>query len=174
MATGLNPTLIHDDIEAIRVVVGPSGSTSHPILGTVPNKGVLPIRVYKSGTLSTFNTDASLGKEVLGDANTKFQDEFNPNDYITDGLCLYARRILFVKSQNRMTLEAAFPSSQSGISVYKIPKPYRRIKAQSLGSAAAVLQEQTFPTNAEFQNGGAPVSYDASASNTQVLFTLNK
>lgn len=166
-------TNINEEREVLRVVVGPGGAT-HPVLGTIPEAGCFPIPVTKTGAIDTDNAGSTAGLEVLGDG-TLFQTEnISPGDYLAnaDGIL---RRIRYVFSENRMKLEAKFPSSLSAADVRWVPKAfYKYMLAESTGSATAELQEEDFPAAAKWIGEGAPVSYDVSTANSQITFSLSR
>lgn len=167
----MDVTNIAQETEVYRVVVGPGGST-HPILGTIPEKGSFPMKTVKTGTITTENAGATVGLIVSG-VGTLFNSELDQGDYLTnaDGVL---RRIKFIFSDTLLELEAKFPASLAAAAVNWVPKAfYKYILAESTGTANAVLQEQAFAFGTRWLDEGAPVSYDVSTASSQISFTLS-
>jgi len=105
---------------------------------------------------------------------TKFYGMVEPGDYIAvnaDGQML--RRIVQVKDDTNLVIEAPFPSSLNG-NFYIVKKNrYKMIYAKSVGSGNAILQEQTFVAGETFLNGGAPVTYDVTGTNAAISFQID-
>lgn len=174
----VNQTIFHDEVEVYRLALVPAGIT-HPILGVFANKGCIPAPVTKAGTISTDNTDSSGGLVVLGtgtkfisDTSTVAGSDFQKNRFLvnSNGIC---RRIKEVNSDTMITLVNAFPASLSGETVKLVTFKPGMIRARSVGTVAAILQEQSFAINEEFIGGGSPLSYDVSAANTQIDVSIH-
>lgn len=174
-----NSTLFHNEIETFRLVLNSSGSTIHPVLGTIPNKGILPLATQMTGTISSLNADASGGKLVIG-VGTTFQGSIDnktlvqPNDFIYDPAQFVARRVDKVLSDSRLMLTAKFPAQLSGVQLWVVRRTFHKIYAKSTGaSGVPILLEQNFAIADTFLNSGAPVSYDASVANSEISFLLS-
>lgn len=162
-----------EELESLRVVVGNNTTTAHPVLGTIPVKGTFPMEETMSGLATTDNAGTTAGLIVMGDEDTRFLDELNEGDFLSDGLG-HIRRIKFIMSQNMLELEAKFASDLTADPVLLVRKNgYRSILAHSTGSANAVLNDQVFEPEAKFFNDGAPVAYDVSTASCEISFTLS-
>jgi hypothetical protein len=165
---------LHDEQEVYRVVISPGGIT-HPVLGAFAEKGCIPkAAVLKAGgTITTVSTGGQDGKTVLG-TSTSFIADVAEGDYLTDtnGIC---RKVLNVFSDTRLSIESKFPTDLTNYTATSIrkAKEYSSVEAKSTGTAAAILQEQTFVINDIFVCEGAPVSYDVSTASSQISFTLH-
>lgn len=167
----LNQKANNEEVISLRVVVVAGGIT-HPVLGAIPAKGCFPLPVTKTGTITTTNTDAADPGKIVTGTGTLFLTEVYPNDYLVDsnGIC---RRVLEVRSNTVIKIEAKFPTALTG-AVVKVAKKsfFKMIFAKSTGAAdATALQEQTFVVGETFLNGGSPVSYDVTAG--QISFQLD-
>lgn len=175
----LNQKANNEEKVSHRIVVTVAGSTVHPVLGTIPNKGCLPIPIQGTGTITTVNADTSGGKMVTG-TGTAFITGIEPipqvGDYLaSDAAGSTVRRIMRIDSDTRITLEAKFVTQLTAANLYIVRKStYKMIYAKSTGTADAVLQEQPFIVAETFMNGGSPVSYDASAANNKISFQLDE
>lgn len=161
-----------------RVVVGNNTATTHPVLGSFPAKGCVPLPVTDVGTFQTDNLGSTAGLVVLG-TNTQFltgtsQTRPEKGDYLCD-TNFVLRRIKSVDSDNRITLEAKFPSSVvAGTAVKVVRKQYcRQITASCTGTVAASLNEQSFAVGDKWFNDGTPISYDVSAASSEISFELS-
>lgn len=164
-----------------RVVVGNNTPTTHPILGTIPVKGCFPLPVTQTGTISTDNAGTTAGLEVSGsgtffhrgNATGSGVGKVEPGDFLADANGIL-RRVRFVESDTRLTLEAKFPTSLAG-AILKVVKKnfYRYMLASSTGSATAILNEQNFASNDKWFDDGAPVSYDVTTASSEISFTLS-
>ena len=133
-----------------------------------PTKGTIPVAKTKTGTIQTD------GANVRG-TGTAFLSEIQEDDYLYNGDAS-VRRVIHVISDTLLVLEKAFPSSLSAGTALKVCKPQwaKEIDAKSTGTVAAILQETPFRVNDEDLCGGAPLAYDASASNAEISFSIAK
>ena len=160
-----------------RVVIGNNTQTVHPVLGTFPVKGCIPLPVANGGTMSTDNAGSTAGTVVKGSGTTWLSTlgiRPEKGDFLADsnGVC---RRIKSVDSDTQITLDAKFPASVSGITVNLVKKNrFRQILAASTGSATAILQEQNFASGDRTLNDGTPLSYDVSTASSEISFTLSE
>lgn len=179
-----NEKLINVNIETILVTL-PTAGTIHPILGSLPNKGVFPAGVLMQGTITTLKGDANSPLMVVG-VGTQFtgmtpgtladkdtDPRIDPGDFIYDAAQNVARRVRLVLSDTRLILYNYFPTDLTNSVFYKIPRKYKNINAKSTGSGPAILQEQNFDVGATFENSGAPVVYDCHNSGAEITFVLN-
>lgn len=177
----LNQKANNEEKFSFRVKVTSAGSTTHPVLGVIPNKGCFPIPVLGTGTISTTNTDATDPGLIVTGVGTLFQTgnarlKPQPGDYIaSDSAGSTIRRIMEVRSDTVIKIEAKFVTALTGATFYIVKKSfYKMIYAKSTGTADAILQEQGFAQGNTFLNGGSPVQYDASASNAAIEFQLDE
>lgn len=168
----LNQKITNEEKVSYRVVVVAGGIT-HPILGVIPAQGCFPLPVTKTGTMSTTNTDVTDPGLIVTGVGTKFLTEINVHDNLVNSIG-QLRRVLEVRSDTMIKLEAKFPSSLAGVAVKVARKSfYKMIYAKSTGAAdATALQEQAFIVGETFLNGGSPVSYDVTAG--QISFQLDE
>jgi hypothetical protein len=161
-----------------RLVVGNNTQTVHPVLGTFPAKGCIPLPVLPTGTLDSDNAGTTSGLVVKGTSTTFLSgtatNRPEKGDFLADANYVL-RRIKSVDSDTQITLDAAFPSSLSS-AVFRLVKKnkYRFILASSTGTAAASLDEQGFAVNDKFFNDGTPLSYDVTTASSQISFTLSE
>jgi len=164
---------LHKEVETYRLVMGNNSTTVHPVLGTFPIKGCIPLPVTDSTrNPGTITTNAGTPTVVVG-TGTTFLSYYTPGDFIADGngVC---RKITQVNSDTLLTVEAAWPSPLSNATPNRVKPLYSSIEAHNTSaSVAAVLLEQTFPAGDTFVNSGAPVSYDVSTASSQISFTLH-
>ena len=164
---------LHKEVETFRLVIGNNTPTVHPVIGTYPAKGCIPLPVLDSTrNPGTITTNAGTPKAVVG-TGTLFVNYYTPGDFLADanGVC---RKIIDVISDTQMTIEAGFPTPLSNATPNRVKPLYYAVEAKNTtASTAAVLQEQTFVAGDTFQNNGAPVSYDVSTASTQISFTLH-
>ncbi len=175
----VNQTIFHDEVEVYRVAIVAGGIT-HPILGPIPDKGSIPLPVTKDGTITTDNTDSSGGKTVRGTGTlfqsdtgtTKAGSDFQPGRFLVSstGLC---RRIKSITSDTLLELVNPFPASVSAITCKLVTFKPGMITAKSVGTADAIMQEQDFVVGESFVGGGSPLSYDVSAANSQIDFSIH-
>lgn len=175
MNANANQFALHQEVETYRLVINPGANTVHPILGSFPQKGVIPLATVDSvnnpGTISTNSSGgAQDGTHIFG-VGTTFTNYYNPGDYITDGSVW--RKITRVNSDTLMDIEAKFPTDLTAATPNKGKRQFTSIEARSTGSANAVLQEQAFVSLTQFDNGGAPISYDCTTASSQISFTLH-
>lgn len=145
-------------------LLGPYGTI---IAGdTFPAKGTIPLSSPKAGTI------VSTGVMVRG-TGTSFLTDVQQEDYIHANDVV--RKVRHVISDTLLELEGAFPAdiaSAHGLRVCR-PQVYNAIYAKSTGDAdATALQEAPFTQNDTLLNGGAPISFDATAG--QIDFTLSQ
>jgi hypothetical protein len=145
-------------------LLGPYGTI---IQGTnFPAKGTIPMSCPKAGTI------ISTGLYVRG-TGTTFKTDVQEEDYIHANNVI--RKVRHVISDTLLQLEQAFPSDIStahGLWICR-PQVYNSIYAKSTGDAdATALQEVPFAQNDTLVNGGAPISFDATAG--QIDFTLSQ
>lgn len=143
---------------------GPYGTI---IYGAVfPAKGTIPLSSPKAGTI------ISQGAMVRG-TGTTFKTDVQEEDYIHANNVV--RKVKYVISDTLLELEGGFPTditSAHGLRVCR-PQVYNAIYAKSTGSAdATAIREAPFRQNDTFLNGGAPISYDATAG--EISFTLSQ
>ncbi len=171
--------ILNDEVQVYRVAIVPGGIT-HPILGAIPDKGCIPLPVTKTGTISTDNTDSTSGCIVRG-TGTLFLDatstteqgsDFQKNRFLAnaDGVL---RRIKEVNSNIMITLVNPFPASLVAAAVKLVTLKPGYIVAKSVGTADAILQEQDFVVGEVYVGEGSPVSYDVSAANSQIDFSIH-
>ena len=145
-------------------LIGPYGTI---IQGTtLPLKGTIPLSSPKAGTIT------SQGLNVLGNGTT-FKTDVQEEDYLHANNVV--RKVRHVISDTLLVLEQAFPSDISSAHGLRVCRPqvYNAIYAKSTGGTdATALQEVPFADNDTFLNGGAPISYDATAG--QIDFTLSQ
>lgn len=176
-----NTGALNAEKETIRIFM--NGAITHPILGALPSQGSLPVPQQGTGSVSTLNNDLTNGTLVTGvgtkftndtqtGSKTKFTGEVCEGDYLAiNSAGQMIRRIVQVKSDTQLVIESAFPSSLAGTNNFYIIKKnqYRMIYAKAVGSANAILQEQTFVAGETFLNGGAPITYDVSAGASSAI-----
>ncbi len=130
--------------------------------------GTIPLSTPAPGTI------ISQGPMVRG-TNTTFTTS------LKEGYFIHAknvvRRIRHIISDTLLELEGGFPtditSAGEGVRFIR-PQAFSSIYAKSTGSADPILQEAPFRQNdTEFQ-GGSPISYDASASNSEISFEVTE
>lgn len=177
----LNQKITNEEKESFRVKVTSAGSTTHPVLGVIPNKGCFPIPVLGTGTISTTNTDAADPGLIVTGVGTLFMTgtaAIKPQvgDYIaSDSAGATIRRIMEIRSDTQIKIEAKFVTQLAAASFYIVKKSfYKMIYAKSTGTADAILQEQGFAQGNTFLNGGSPVQYDASTANAAIEFQLDE
>lgn len=168
--------------ETFQLVIGNNTSTVHPVLGTFPAKGCIPLPIEPAAqTLVTDNAGTTAGLIVIG-TGTHFLDGTNSadaSDKVEQGDFLanadgVLRKVTHVLTDTMLELEAKFPSSLAGAPLRIVRKNfYRSILSASTGTADAILNEQSFAIQTSTFNEGAPVSYDVSAANSEITFTLS-
>jgi len=181
----LNQGALNAETETYRLYLAGAGPTIHPVLGSIPSQGSIPLPQQGTGTVATLNADPSLGTLVTGTntlflndpqtgSKTKFTGQVEPGDYIAVNVNgQFLRRITQVISDTRLIIEAAFPSSLNG-NFYIVKKNrYKMIYAKSVGTGNAILQEQTFVAGETFLNGGAPVTYDVTGASAGISFQID-
>lgn len=130
-----------------------------------PKKGTIPLSSPKAGTIIT------TGLMVRG-TGTHFLTDVQEEDFIHANNVV--RKVRHVITDTLLELEQAFPvdiSSAHGLWVCR-PQVYNAIYAKSTGGAdATALQEVPFAQNDVYNQGGAPISFDATAG--QIDFTLS-
>lgn len=173
-----NATLFHSEIETYRLVVGPAGDTVHPTLGTIPNKGVLPLATQLTGTISSLTADPSGGKLVIGVGTTFLGSPdkkgiVEEGDFIYDPAQFVARRVNQVLSDSRLVLFAKFPSQLVAVNLWIVKRTFRKVYAKSTGTGIPKLLEQNFAVGDTFLNSGAPITYDASVVSSEISFELS-
>jgi len=155
----LNQTKIHLEERTYDIITG----QTHPILGVIPNTGVIPLPETKTGTISTDNTDSTAGCIVRG-TSTLFTTELFVGDFLYNSGRI--RKIKYIHSDTMLELEYPFPASLSSVAVSVPPRnTYRMITARSIDISATgnpKLQESEFPAGAATVNGGSPLTYDVS------------
>lgn len=165
-----NETMWHAEKAIFRAVtggpyklIGPYGTI---IQGdTMPSKGTIPISSPKVGTIIT------QGIMVRG-TDTQFRSDVQEEDFIHASDVV--RKVRHVISDTLLELEQAFPADITVDVQLQVCKPqvYKSIYAKSSGNADATsLQEAPFKQGDTFVQGGAPISYDATAG--QIDFTLS-
>jgi len=162
------------EYQHLRVVT----NTTHNILGAIPTKGCFPLPDTKTGTISSDpSSTGTENKKVVFGTGTIFRSEIFEGDYIyAADVC---RRVQWVTSDTQLILDKPFPSSVSGAALKVVRHgKYKIIRANSTGSADAIYQEAKleFGQEAKVENiqGLAPVSYDASAANSELTFELSE
>jgi len=181
----LNQGIYNAEAESYRLYLTGVGPTVHPVLGSFPSQGSLPIPQQGTGTVATVTLDPTNGTLVTGTgtfftndpqagSKTKFTGQVEPGDYIAvNANGQFVRKITQVKDDTHLVIEAPFPSSLNG-NFYIIKKNrYKMIYAKSTGTSNAILQEQTFVTGETFLNGGSPVTYDVTGSNSAISFQID-
>lgn len=165
----MGQNLIQNDFKVERIVTG----TTHPYLGAIPTKGTIPLYEVLTGTIVTDNAGTSAGVIVLG-TGTLFTTQLAPGDFLYDNDAA-VRKIRYIFSDTMLELEEKFPASVSAIAVMR-PKRnyYKEVLAYSSGSADAEVQEAEFTVDKYLLFEGAPVAYDASASNAEIQFSCRK
>jgi len=179
----LNVGALNAEKETYRIYM--NGAITHPILGALPSQGSLPVPQQGTGTVNSINNDLTNGTLVIGTntlflndtqigSKTKFTGQVEPGDYLAiNSAGQMIRRITKVFSNTRLEIEAAFPSSVNG-NFYIIKKnQWKMIYAKSVGSANAILSEQTFVSGETFLNGGAPVTYDVTTAGAAISFQID-
>ena len=133
-----------------------------------PTKGTIPVAKTKTGTIQ------STGVNVRG-TGTLFRSEIEEGDYLYNGDAA-VRKVLHIISDTLLVLEKGFASDVAALTALKVCKPQwaKEIDAKSTGTAAAILQETPFRVNDEDLCGGAPLAYDASATNAEISFSIAK
>ncbi len=170
----VNQTIFHDETEVFRLAI-PTAGVTHPILGAFTSIGCVPAPVSKTGTCVTTNTDATLpGCTVVG-TGTQFQSDsdFQKGRFLVHPTLGVARRIKEIISDTVIILTAKFPSNYSGAPLLVTNKP-AMITAKSVGTVDAIMQEQDFVIGESFIGGGAPISYDVSATGAQIDFSIHE
>jgi len=140
------------------------GTVSSAVLPTI---GTIPLGRTLTGQI------LSTGKDVRGDAATNFIDEVHLGDFIYAQNVL--RQVTNVLSKNMLVLRNAFPADIAAAINLVVCKPqrFKRIRAKCThATVAAVLQEAAFKVGDEFENGGAPISYDGTGS--EISFTVHE
>lgn len=168
----INETLYHPERETFHVVSGQTydafpQSDGTIIADTLPAKGTIPIAAQKTGTIS------STGASVRG-TNTVFATELRENDFLYDGDAA-VRRITKIISNTLLEVTHGFPSDLSDADVlYCERQAFSLVQWNCSGTAAAELQGAPLAVGERGLNGGAPLAYDASASNAQISFTCSR
>lgn len=139
--------------------------------GAFPTKGTIPKAVAKTGTIT------STGTNVLG-SSTLFETEAKIGDFIydPDAAVSAVRRITKILSNTMLEIASAFPVDIDAGSPFQVCEKqyFQMVYAKSTGSADAELQETTFRVNDTSLTGGAPLAYDASASNAEISFECHR
>lgn len=168
----INETLWHDERGTYRAVTGVM-STFPQADGTIartvlPPVGTVPIARQFAGTIT------STGVMVRGTGTSFFSDGLKVGDYIYDGVSAL-RMIKAIISEDLLELEAAFPSDLSGDDLRVCERQtFKMISWVNVGTGICILQEVLLGVGERGLNGGAPVAYDASASNGQIAFTVSQ
>jgi len=172
----VNESLWHAERGFFRAVTGQSslfpGADGVPAIGTFPAKGTIPVARTLTGTISSASSN---GYYVVLGVGTSFLSEVQVDDFIYDG-DVSLRKVISVISDTQLILEHSFPSDLSGVAL-KVCKPqiFKKVQAKSTGTVDAKLQETIFKVGDDTPiSGGAPISYDASASNAQISFSVSK
>lgn len=165
---------VASESQHFRLVTG----TTHNILGAIPAKGCLPLPDAKTGTITSDPASAGAdNKKIVFGTGTFFLDEVHEGDYIyAVDVC---RRVMAVTSNSQLILDYPFPSIVSAVALKVVRHgKYRRITANSTGSADAIYQEAAFKAAAILSSanemGLAPISYDASTLNAAITFDLSE
>jgi hypothetical protein len=166
----INETMFHDESAVFRAVTGstyniPNSYGSILSGSSFPVKGTIPVAVTRVGTFKT------TGKAVRG-TGTDFT-KMIPGSYLYNGTVL--RRVDYILSDTLLFLIQAFPSDVSVDTAVKVcdRQYYKMIYAKSTHETdAAILQEAPFRAGDTFLDGGAPVSYDATAG--EISFSLHQ
>lgn len=169
----INETLWHDERSTYRAVTGVM-STFPNAEGTIerfvmPTKGTVPLARTFSGTIE------SDGVNVRGTDTAFFGDGIKIGDYLYDGDGA-VRKIKEIITEELMVVEYPFPSDISAASPVLVceRQTFKMITWQNVGSGIGVLQEVLIAVGERAMNGGAPVAYDATASNAQIAFTVSQ
>lgn len=165
-----NETKWYAEKETFRAVTGasanfPQGDGTIEV-GTFPAKGTIPIAKEPGGTI------ISEGLYVRG-TDTTFMTSVKKGDFIYDEDVL--REVANVLSDILLELKQEFPTDISVAIDLKVcsPQDIKAIYAHSThGSDSSILQEAPFRPGSTFLNGGAPISYDATAG--EISFTVHK
>lgn len=168
--------------QTFQLVIGNNTPTVHPVLGTFPAVGCIPLPIEPAAqTVTSDNAGTTAGLILIGTGTnwldgtivSDSSDKVEQGDFIAnaDGVL---RRVLHVLSNTMLELEAKFPASLSATPLRIVRKNfYRSILAASTGTADAELNEQTFAVGGNMFDEGAPVSYDVSAADSEITFTLS-
>jgi hypothetical protein len=143
---------------------GPYGTI---IYGSIfPTRGTIPVSSPKAGTI------ISQGAMVRG-TGTTFKTDVQEEDYIHANNVV--RKVRHVISDTLLELEGGFPTDITSAHGLRICRPqiYNSIYAKSSGSTDVTsLREAPFRQNDTCLNGGAPISYDATAG--EISFSLSQ
>jgi hypothetical protein len=167
-----NERVWHPEEAVYRAVTGessnfPNGDGTFTI-GTFPTKGTIPKAVTKTGTFK------STGANVRG-SGTLFTKQCRVGDYLYNNDA-EVRRIKEVISDDMLILDSAFGADISSATAVKVCEKqyFVAVYAKSIGTANAELQETVFAVSETFFSGGAPIAYDASATDAQIAFECHK
>ncbi len=165
-----NETMWHAEKQVFRAVTG--GAYNIPfqygqiIAGsTFPTVGTIPISDPVTGTV------ISQGRAIRG-TGTLFTTELSIDDHIHAKNV--GRKIDHIVSDTLLFVVEQFPTDISVATAIRAchPQTYKSIYAKSTGVANATLQEAPFDPNDTFLNGGAPISYDATAG--EISFQVSR
>jgi hypothetical protein len=166
-----NQNVWHAEKQTFHLVTGGAyrlpGPYGRIIYGSIfQTKGTIPLSSPKAGTI------ISQGVMVRG-TSTLFKTDVQEEDYIHANNVV--RKVRHVISDTLLELEGGFPTditTAHGLRVCR-PQVYNSIYAKSSGSAdATAIQEAPFRQTDTFLNGGAPISFDATAG--EISFTLSQ
>ena len=166
-------TMWHPETNLFRAVTGGAyrlrSPYGHIAYGTAfPRVGTIPLSHPRNGTI------ISQGVNVRG-TGTAFLTDLREGYYIHAKNVV--RKILHIISDTLLVLEGGFPtdiaSPGEGLRFIK-PQTYRTVYAKSTGTADPILQESPFRQNDTSFDGGAPISYDASGTNSEISFTVTE
>lgn len=170
----INNLLEYPEHNLFRAVTGATSVFPNAIKGIpvsmapFPTKGTLPLARTMTGTLLTAGV-------IVRGTGTLFEDEFKPGDFVYNN-DKAVRKILSIQSNIMMTLEATFTVDVIvAIAALKCEaQVFKVMQIESVGTAAAELQEAPFPIGSRVITWGAPIAYDASATNAQLAITISK
>jgi hypothetical protein len=133
-----------------------------------PRVGTIPLSTPVAGTI------ISQGPNVRG-TNTLFRSQLREGYYIHAKNVV--RKILHIISDDLLVLESGFPtditSAGEGVRYIK-PQGFHTIYAKSTGTADPILNEAPFRQSDTSFQGGAPISYDASLTNSEISFEVTE
>lgn len=165
-----NETMWHAEKQTFRAVTG--GAYNIPfqygqiIAGAAfPTVGTIPVSDPLTGNV------ISQGKAVRG-TGTLFTTQLSIDDHIHAKNVV--RKIDHIVSDTLLYVVEQFPTDISVSTAIRVchPQTYKSIYAKSTGTVDAILQESPFQENDTFLNGGAPISYDATAG--EISFQVSR
>jgi hypothetical protein len=168
----INETLHHDERSVFRAVTGQTSTFPQAdgsiARDTFPTKGTVPMARTFAGKID------SDGRMVRG-TDTKFETGgIKIGDYLYDGDAA-VRKITRIISETLLEVEFDFPSDIANGDVLICERQtFKMIIAESTGTADAVLQEAPFRVGGRVVHGGAPLAYDASASDAEISFSVSQ